>query len=196
MNIKIFFFALLILLSNFSNANEEKINKVKEYVIENTDNKETGEELYGYIKFYSKEYEVEEELVVAVIKVESNFDIVAVSPKGAIGLMQLMPTTAEYFGVEADYIQDNIEGGTKYLRECLDRNGNDIALALASYNAGIGAVKKYSSIPPYVETQQYIEKVLREYNKLKGNKYIHGPVDFKEDKDINFDNNEIEREEF
>lgn len=65
--------------------------------------------------------------------------------------MQLMPTTAEYLGVDADYIQDNIEGGIKYLRECLDRNGNDIALA--SYNAGIDAVKRYSSITPYVETQ-------------------------------------------
>lgn len=195
MKLKNFIYMLFFIFSFFSNANE-KINKVKDYVLENTDNNEIGNELYGYIKFYAKEYGVEEELIVSVIKIESNFDIVAVSPKGAIGLMQLMPTTAEYLGVEAEYIQDNIKGGTKYLKECLDKNGNDIALALASYNAGLGTVKKYSSIPPYKETHKYIEKILNEYNKLKDTKYIHSPVPFKEDREINFMNQEIEKEEF
>jgi len=120
-------------------------------------------------------------------KVESNYDVVAVSQVGAIGLMQLMPKTAEYLGVEAEYIPENIKGGVKYLKECLSKNGEDIALALAAYNAGLGAVKKYSSIPPYRETQKYIEKVLKEYNKLKKEKYVHNIVEFKEDSKIAFE---------
>ena len=176
---------LLLLLLLFSSkpifSKENFVNKVKEYVISNVDNYELATELYGYIKYYAKEYGVEEELVVSVIKVESNYDVVAVSPVGAIGLMQLMPKTAEYLGVEAEYIPENIKGGVKYLKECLSKNGEDIALALAAYNAGLGAVKKYSSIPPYRETQKYIEKVLKEYNKLKKEKYVHNIVEFKED---------------
>ncbi|CAN2325943.1 MULTISPECIES: lytic transglycosylase domain-containing protein [Fusobacterium] len=182
---------LLLLLLLFSSkpifSKENFVNKVKEYVISNVDNYELATELYGYIKYYAKEYGVEEELVVSVIKVESNYDVVAVSPVGAIGLMQLMPKTAEYLGVEAEYIPENIKGGVKYLKECLSKNGEDIALALAAYNAGLGAVKKYSSIPPYRETQKYIEKVLKEYNKLKKEKYVHNIVEFKEDSKIAFE---------
>ena len=175
---------LLLLLLLFSSkpifSKENFVNKVKEYVISNVDNYELATELYGYIKYYAKEYGVEEELVVSVIKVESNYDVVAISPVGAIGLMQLMPKTAEY-------IPENIKGGVKYLKECLSKNGEDIALALAAYNAGLGAVKKYSSIPPYRETQKYIEKVLKEYNKLKKEKYVHNIVEFKEDSKIAFE---------
>lgn len=98
-----------------------------------------------------------------------------------------MPKTAEYLGVEADYILENIKDGIKYLKECLSKNGEDIALALAAYNAGLGAVKKYSSISPYRETQKYIEKVLKEYNKLKKEKYVHNIVGFKEDSEITFE---------
>ena len=101
--------------------------------------------------------------------------------------MKRMPKTAEYLGVEAEYIPENIKGGVKYLKECLSKNGEDIALALAAYNAGPGAVKKYSSIPPYRETQKYIEKVLKEYNKLKKEKYVHNIVEFKEDSKIAFE---------
>lgn len=184
------FLALLLFSTRISYSEEERsnfTNKVKEYVIENIGDFELANELYGYIKYYAKEYGVEEELVVSVIKVESNYDVVAVSPVGAIGLMQLMPKTAEYLGVEAEYIPENIKGGVKYLKECLSKNGEDIALALAAYNAGPGAVKKYSSIPPYRETQKYIEKVLKEYNKLKKEKYVHNIVEFKEDSKIAFE---------
>lgn len=184
------FLALLLFSTRISYSEEERsnfTNKVKEYVIENVGDSELANELYGYIKYYAKEYGVEEELVVSVIKVESNYDVVAVSPVGAIGLMQLMPKTAEYLGVEAEYIPENIKGGVKYLKECLSKNGEDIALALAAYNAGPGAVKKYSSIPPYRETQKYIEKVLKEYNKLKKEKYVHNIVEFKEDSKIAFE---------
>lgn len=184
------FLGLLLFSTRISYSEEERsnfTNKVKEYVIENVGDFELANELYGYIKYYAKEYGVEEELVVSVIKVESNYDVVAVSPVGAIGLMQLMPKTAEYLGVEAEYIPENIKGGVKYLKECLSKNGEDIALALATYNAGPGAVKKYSSIPPYRETQKYIEKVLKEYNKLKKEKYVHNIVEFKEDSKIAFE---------
>ena len=188
---RMFVFLVLLLFSTRISYSEEErsnfTNKVKEYVIENVGDFELANELYGYIKYYEKEYGVEEELVVSVIKVESNYDVVAVSPVGAIGLMQLMPKTAEYLGVEAEYIPENIKGGVKYLKECLSKNGEDIALALAAYNAGLGAVKKYSSIPPYRETQKYIEKVLKEYNKLKKEKYVHNIVEFKEDSKIAFE---------
>ena len=188
---RMFVFLVLLLFSTRISYSEEErsnfTNKVKEYVIENVGDFELANELYGYIKYYAKEYGGEEELVVSVIKVESNYDVVAVSPVGAIGLMQLMPKTAEYLGVEAEYIPENIKGGVKYLKECLSKNGEDIALALAAYNAGLGAVKKYSSIPPYRETQKYIEKVLKEYNKLKKEKYVHNIVEFKEDSKIAFE---------
>ena len=188
---RMFVFLVLLLFSTRISYSEEErsnfTNKVKEYVIENVGDFELANELYGYINYYAKEYGVEEELVVSVIKVESNYDVVAVSPVGAIGLMQLMPKTAEYLGVEAEYIPENIKGGVKYLKECLSKNGEDIALALAAYNAGLGAVKKYSSIPPYRETQKYIEKVLKEYNKLKKEKYVHNIVEFKEDSKIAFE---------
>ena len=184
------FLALLLFSTRISYSEEERsnfTNKVKEYVIENVGDFELANELYGYIKYYAKEYGVEEELVVSVIKVESNYDVVAVSPVGAIGLMQLMPKTAEYLGVEAEDIPENIKGRVKSLKESLSKNGEDIALALAAYNAGLGAVKKYSSIPPYRETQKYIEKVLKEYNKLKKEKYVHNIVEFKEDSKIAFE---------
>jgi soluble lytic murein transglycosylase-like protein len=107
------------------------------------------------------------ELVLSVAKVESGLRQEAISPKGAKGLMQLMPQTAAELGVDPGKAEQNALGGATYLRELLDRYRNNAVLALAAYNAGPGAVEKYGGVPPYFETQHYIERVLREYSRLE-----------------------------
>jgi soluble lytic murein transglycosylase-like protein len=102
------------------------------------------------------------ELVESVIRVESNFEARAVSPKGARGLMQLMPATAAKLGVRNAFDgRQNIEGGVRHLRHLVDRYDGNLALALAAYNAGVEAVGRYGGIPPYPETQAYVARVLR-----------------------------------
>jgi hypothetical protein len=100
------------------------------------------------------------QLVHSVIKVESNYNPNAVSRKGALGLMQLIPSTARRFGVSDVFNPvENIQGGVKYLKYLLDLYNNDYRLALAAYNAGEGAVAKYGDVPPYAETQNYLAQV-------------------------------------
>jgi soluble lytic murein transglycosylase-like protein len=107
-------------------------------------------------------YGLTPELIRSVIRAESNFQADAVSPAGAQGLMQLMPETARELGVGNPFdVEQNVDGGCRYLRQMLDRFGGDLRLALAAYNAGPAAVEKYDGRVPYAETRQYVNRVLR-----------------------------------
>lgn len=110
------------------------------------------------------EHELPAELIRSVIRVESNYNPFAVSPKGALGIMQLIPQTARRFGVsDAFNPVENIRGGTKYLKYLLDLYHGDYGLALAAYNAGEGAVAKHGGAPPYAETRKYVERVQTQF---------------------------------
>ena len=122
----------------------------------------------SYIQTVSKRHGVDFHLVKAVIKAESKFDHLAVSPKGAMGLMQIMPATGDHMGVANPFNpEQNIDGGVRYLKRLLKIFDNDLNLALAAYNAGPTAVKRYKGIPPYAETRDYLKKVMEYYSDYK-----------------------------
>jgi len=128
------------------------------------DNNKVSQKFDKIIEEASQKYNIPKELIKAVIKAESNFNPFAISPKNAIGLMQLLPSTAKEMGVEDIFDPyQNIMGGTKYLRMLLDKYNNNLFLALASYNAGPNRVDSSGGIPKIEETENYIERVIRYY---------------------------------
>lgn len=123
---------------------------------------ETAERIERAIQAAAERHGIAPDLLRAVVRAESNFDPRAVSAKGAMGLMQLMPDTARELGVSRPFdIQQNVDGGARYLRQMLDRFGGDLRLALAAYNAGPAAVERYEGEVPFTETRDYVRRVLR-----------------------------------
>lgn len=174
--ILIFIFTDLAFSTVYKEENEQKVYKfVKLQAIDPED----IEEIFKEIIKNSKEFNIDPAIIAAIIKQESDYYIYAKSPAGAMGLMQLMPQTAKDMGANDPYdVADNIRGGVKYFKYCLKRNNNDLALALATYNAGLGNVLKYNGIPPFKETQKYVDSVLDIYNKKFGNNYKYNEVEF------------------
>ncbi len=114
----------------------------------------------------ARKYDIDAQLVRAVISVESNFNVQAISRAGAQGLMQLMPATAAHYGVADPFDPEaNIEGGIRFLKDLWHRYQGDVNRVLAAYNAGENAVKRYGGVPPYPETQRYVVRVLALYNR-------------------------------
>lgn len=127
------------------------------------------DKLDEFIYISAARHGVDPALVRAVVKAESDYDAGAVSAVGARGLMQLMPETAALMGVvDINDPEQNIDGGTRYLTRLLDRFDWEVSLALAAYNAGEGAVRRHGGVPPYSETQDFVEKVLGYYRVYRG----------------------------
>ena len=127
-----------------------------------------NQDLNQVVAAASGTYRLDPDLVNSVIRAESGFNVRAVSPKGAQGLMQLMPQTASQLGVHNAFDpQANVEGGTRYLRQLLERYDFDLIKALAAYNAGPLRVEQYGGVPPYYETKAYVARIVRDFNKKK-----------------------------
>lgn len=142
-----------------SEANSNELN----YKV-NTPAPASKAQILNMIKSISAKHGVDEKLVMAVVKQESGFRSDAVSKSGALGLMQLMPKTAEGLGVkDAMNPIENINGGVKHLKYLLKKYNGNVILALAAYNSGTGTVAKYNGVPPYKETQNYVRNILANY---------------------------------
>jgi len=149
-----------------------QVDKVQEKIKENKipmhQHLKKDDSFIPIIQKAAKQFGIDPLLIEAVIKQESNGNPNAVSSKGAKGLMQLIDSTASMFGIKNSFNpEENVMGGTQYLKKLLNQFDNNIELALASYNAGPGNVRKYGGVPPFEETKNYVEKVLNHYDQLK-----------------------------
>lgn len=164
-------------VAHFTNTPEEQgyerfiTESSKPAVSRSSPNRSLGDSRSYYrriIEDKSVKYDLEPSLINAIIQVESDWNSTAVSNKGAKGLMQLMPSTAKDMRVRDPFDpEENIDGGTKYLRYLLDRYDGDLSFALAAYNAGPERVERSGGIPPIPETRQYVKKVLSLYNRTQ-----------------------------
>lgn len=156
-----------IIVSNTNSDNrftlkDSKRVKVKSSSVSGTYHSATVPSLYlDKIKKLARKYDIKESLILAVAKAESSFNPFAISPKGAMGIMQLMPDTAQQYGVLNAYnVDQNLEAGARHLKYLYNKYDGVIHLTLAAYNAGEEAVAKYGGVPPYKETRMYINRVM------------------------------------
>lgn len=151
-------------LDSASATAKHQVGKAVEEVTGTVSEKKSFGEI---IKEASAAFGIDEGVIGAVIKQESSFNPQAKSSCGAMGLMQLMPDTAKSLGVKDAYNpEENIMAGTKYLKQKLDEFNGNLPMALAAYNAGSGAVRKYGGIPPYKETQAYVNKIIKSIDQI------------------------------
>ena len=154
--------------AKFGNLLTKPVTKVNAEIYtaqsQSANNLTPRQKIQDIVSRMSKKHGVDEKLVNALIKQESGFNPNAKSKVGALGLMQLMPSTAKGLGVTNPMDpEQNVEGGVKYLKSMLNKYNGNIILALAAYNAGPGAVDKYDGVPPYKETQNYVRSILSNY---------------------------------
>ena len=172
---KVMLIVIIVLgsLSSFSATKLTYKDKIMNYMQKENPKLSTkdAESIYKTVMYFSNKYKVSSDLIFAILDQESNYNYKDSSSAGAIGLMQIIPATANYLKINPYNSTQNIEGGVRYFKEMLDKYQKP-SLALAAYNAGPGAVDKYNGIPPYKETTNYVSKISKIYQNLKVGKSV------------------------
>ncbi len=164
----VYFRLMINLLERLRQQKEMALGETSDSQASKTQGRFSRSSFAQIINEVAAKYQVDKELIEAVIESESGFNPKAQSPAGAQGLMQLMPETAASLGVTNPFdIKQNVDAGVRYLKQLLDYYDGDVTKALAGYNAGPGAVDEYDGVPPYKETQTYVNRVLEAYNRTK-----------------------------